>query len=206
VGCSRCNKSFSGKEDRWAYARWNAFACEQWRDKGIAIEHSELYELLRAESDAQELAAAKNDPVEEYLKNRIIPICPFLIGDRFRSHVHPRGNWSVREIRAVYGTNTGPFWIIDARSVRPSGILGDSRHEFSQRDAASLEPLGPFWRASRWSQIVAGDPCMLAGERGAVEMVDASRKTARIRIGDQATSISNLAGLAVPLSRIEFRG
>lgn len=206
VGCSRCEKWFSGKEDRWAYARWNAFAVEEWRKKGISIPHSELYELLKTESEAQELAAAQNDRVDQYLKDRIVPTCPFRVGDRFNARVRPGGKWSVRGIRAVYGTNTGPFWIIDACEVLPSGILGEERKEFWQRDAAGLELVPPYWQASRWSQVVVGDDCTLAGERGTVETVDTDRRTAGIRISGDLKRISSLSGLAVPLSRVEGNG
>lgn len=206
VGCSRCDKWFSGKEHRWAYARWNAFAVEEWRKKGTDVPHGELYHLLRTESEAQELAAARIDPIDQYLKDRILPTCPFRVGDRFRARMHPGGNWSVRGIRAVYGTNTGPFWIIDARDVLPSGILGEERREFWQRDAARLQALPPFWHPSRWSQVVVGDDCMVANERGTVETLDAKRRTAGIRINGQLRSITSLSHLAVPLSRVQANG
>jgi hypothetical protein len=47
----KCDKWFSGKEDRWAFARWNAFAAAEWLKQDWQIPHSELHvPIIRVET------------------------------------------------------------------------------------------------------------------------------------------------------------
>jgi hypothetical protein len=206
IGCATCQKWFSAKEDRWVFAEWNNFAIEGWRQRGVAQPHAELYRLLLAHSHDEMAERISGQAVDAYLVEHIVPLCPFAIGDRIEARVHPHGIWSVRAIKAVYGTNTGPFWIVEVRNVQPNGRLGDGEHEFWQRDAEHFLKLPPFWRPTRWAQVVAGDECIYHGENGAVVEVNASVKTASVSIQGEIRLVRSLSKLYVPVTRFETEG
>ena len=203
IGCVTCQKWFSAKEDRWAFADWNSFAIDGWRKKGVEQPHAELYRLLLAHYHDEMAERASAKAVDAYLTETIVPLCPFAIGDRFEARVYPHGVWSIRAVKAVYGTNTGPFWIIEARSVLPNGRLGDNQNEFWQRDAEYFLKLPPFWRPTRWFQVIAGDECLYHGEAGTLIDVDASAKTASVSIEGEIRVIHGLSNLYVPVARFE---
>lgn len=206
VGCMKCDKWFSGKEDRWAFARWNAFAVAEWLKQGRQIPHSELYRILLLHSEAEETASTYRKEADHYLEEHVASTCPFRTGDRFEAHIKHGGYWSVQNVRAVYGYNTGPFWIIEACEVLPSGRLGENRKEFWQRDASRLKLLPPFWKASRWSHVVAGDECVLCGESGAVIAVEPDNRSASIAVKGETRIIHTLSELHVPIVRVETGG
>lgn len=147
IGCANCGKWFSGREDQWAIARWNMFAVTEWEKRGVVLEHAELARLLFESSEAEERARFLRGDIDSYLAKHIPPTCPFSHGDRFISERPPRGVWSVRNVRAVYGYNTGPFWIVEAQSVLSSGRLGDKHHEFWQEHQARLKVIPPYWKS-----------------------------------------------------------
>jgi len=206
IGCATCQKWFSAKEDRWAIAEWNNFAIEGWRQKGVEQPNAELCHLLLAHYHDEMAERASAQAVDAYLVEHIVPLCPFAIGDRFEAQVYPHGIWSVRVIKAVYGINTGPFWIIEARNVQHNGRLGDNREEFWQRDAEYFRKVPPFWRPTRWFQVIAGDECVCHGEAGTLVDVNARAKTASVSIQGKIRVIRSLSNLYVPVTRFEAEG
>ncbi|MFC1890710.1 hypothetical protein ACFL4G_13235 [Thermodesulfobacteriota bacterium] len=206
IGCAVCNKWFSAKEDRWAFAQWNNFAIEEWRNKGVEQPNAELYRLLLEHCHDEMAERESAEKVDVYLIENIVPQCPFDIGERFKSSVYRSGIWSVREVIAVYGTNTGPFWIIKARNVKPNGRLGNSQHEFWQRDVEHLHKLSPFCKPTRWSQLVAGDECIHEKQTGTLISVDVIGRTASISIKGNIRDIHNLTDLYIPIVRFEDEG
>jgi hypothetical protein len=148
------------------------------------------------------MAAAAN--VSEYLKNEVASRCVWKTGDRFESLDWPRGRWSVRSVEAVYGTNTGPFSIVKAIEILPSGILGEEKHEFWDHQAR-LRRLSPYARPREWSQVHTGDRCLLDGFPGLVLSADTTKRLAVIRIdaGNEEVHIARLSSLQVPVHRLE---
>jgi hypothetical protein len=106
VGCKRCDKFFSGEEDRFAITDWNRYVINENRKKGIVDPHERLYGLLFLEYEAQRKALLARQAVDAYLEEEIVPRCPFNPGDRFIVQGYPGGIWSAESVRAVYGTNT----------------------------------------------------------------------------------------------------
>lgn len=203
IGCAACGIWFSAKEDRWAIAEWNNFAIDGWHKKGIEQPNAELYRLLLAHYHDEMAERASAHAVDAWLTEHVVPLCPFGIGDRFEARVYPGGAWSVRGIKAVYGINTGPFWIIEAKNVQPNGRLGDDQHQFWQRDAEHFIKLPPFWRPTRWSQVVAGDTCVYRDGIGTLIEVDTPAKIASVSIEGDIHVIRSLTNLYVPTVRFE---
>jgi hypothetical protein len=117
VGCARCDRWSSAKEDRWAFAEWNVLACDEWAQNGTTVPHAQLYRLLHEASTLERAQHEAIQVVSQYLSEQIAAACPWHPRDRFESLARPRGIWSVTAVEAVYGTNTGPFCIISARAV-----------------------------------------------------------------------------------------
>jgi len=184
-------------------ADWNLFAIEEFERRGIREPHAQLHRLLHECARAERNAADVRAQIDAYLEEHIAPTCPFGKGDRFRAVRHPRGIWSVQAVRAVYGYNTGPFWIVSAVNVLPSGRLGDKTHEFWQQDADALRRLLPFWKPHTWRQVVPGDDCMVLKQRGLIRSVDRSSHVASIALGDQLVEVRRLQDLGVPIVRVE---
>ena len=201
VGCAKCGKFFAGKEDRFAMADWNLFAIEEFEGRGIREPHADLYRLLHTCATAEKNAAHVRDQIDAYLEEHIKPTCPFAKGDRFRAVRHPRGIWSVQSVKAVYGYNTGPFWIVSAVNVLPSGRLGDKTHEFWQQDAEALRRLFPFWKPNMWRQVIPGDECIVLTQRGVIRSAD--RSSASVALRDQLVEVRRLQDLRVPVIRVE---
>jgi len=206
VGCAKCGKFFSGKEDRFVFADWNLFAIEEFEQRGVREPHTQLHRLLHECAKAEKIAVDVRAQIDAYLEEHIAPTCPFGKGDRFRAVQYPRGVWSVQAVKAVYGYNTGPFWIVSAVNVLPSGRLGDKTHEFWQKDLNALRRLVPFWKPHTWRQVVPGDQCMILKQRGLIRSVDRSSRTASIALGDQLIEIRRLQDLEVPNVRVECDG
>ena len=103
VGCKKCDKFFSEKEDRHAIVAWNIFAIEEIERIGEKENHSELYKLIYAHSQAEKQTASLRAKIDTYLENNITPSCPFRIGDRFKVKGRHKGVWSVRRVHSVYG-------------------------------------------------------------------------------------------------------
>jgi hypothetical protein len=206
LGCAACDIWFSEKEDKWAFAEWNAWACSEWSAQGTVVPHADLYRLLREEANHERAARAAAEAVSRYLEEHVATTCPWQVGDRFESAVSPHGVWSVTGVRAVYGTNTGPFWIVDAREVLSSGRLGHKKEEFWEQGNADMRRLQPFWRPNRWSHVHAGDECLIHNSRGRVVAVDHAAKVATVAIGEQNVEVTKLPQLLVPVSRLEADG
>jgi hypothetical protein len=202
IGCYSCGRLFGASMDKWCYAEWNAWACEQWKVLGRPIEHSELYKLLHLEAQEEQIERTAAKAVTDYLTEHFANRYPLAIGDRFKSKRHPKGFWSLISIRAVYGTNTGPFCMLTARKVLPSGSLCSTTHEFWSH-LAEIEKIRPFWKAHTWSQVHDGDSCILNNEDGTIDNVDLERRIARVNVGGSLKHIHNLRGLQVPISRFE---
>lgn len=184
-------------------ADWNLFAIEKFERRDIREPHAQLHRLLHECAQAEKNAAEVRAQIDVYLEEHIAPTCPFGKGDRFRAVRYPRGIWSIQAIRAVYGYNTGPFWIVGAVNVLPSGRLGDKTHEFWQKDAGALRRLLPFWKPHTWKQVVEGDDCMILKQRGLIRSVDRSSRAASIALGDQLIEVRRLQDLRVPIVRVE---
>ncbi len=202
LGCAKCNKWFSAKEDRWCFAEWNDWACEQWAIAGHKVPHAELYRLLLQEAREEQIQRTAAKAVSRYLAENIAGQYPLVAGDRFESKREPKGFWSAISIEAVYGTNTGPFCIIKARNVLPSGILGDITHEFWSQNS-QLKKLRPFWKPSIWRQVKAGDACILNGAEGVVLRADARARIAVVNIDGTQVEVKKLSELHVPVFRVE---
>lgn len=204
VGCDRCQVLRSAKEDRWAFADWNHWACEEWAKKGQWHPHATLYALLVEEGQSERSQMAAAARVSQYLQHEVAGRCEWKPGDRFESLDWPGGHWSVRSVQAVYGTNTGPFSIIDAIEILSSGILGEDRREFWDHQA-NLRRLSPYIRPRKWAQVRAGDRCLLDGVSGSVLSVDATKHLAAIKLdaGNEEIQTARLSNLQVPVHRLE---
>ena len=203
VGCKKCDKFFSEKEDRHAIAAWNHFVIQQ-DDRILRNErHVELYQLLYAHSQAEKQAASLRTKIDDYLEENITPTCPLKIGDRFKIKGGQGEVWSVKGVHSVYGWNTGPFWIIDSLNVLKNGRLGDKHREFWERDKAKLVPLKPFWRPTRWNQVIRGDDCLYSSQLGQILDVDHSRRIAKIKLNRETVRVTTLSKIFVPIQRFE---
>jgi|GEM_PF-5844112 len=205
VGCKKCDKYFSEKEDRHAVAAWNHFAIQQ-SDGSLRYErHLELYRLLYAHSQAEKQVAALWANINEYLEKNITLICPLKEGDMFKIKGMPGETWSVKKVRSVYSWNIGPFWIIDSVNVQKNGRLGDKQHEICERDKAKLIPIKPFWPPTRWNQVFRGDDCLYSGQLGQILYVDHSRRIAKIKWNGKTVRVITLDKIAVPIHRFEVK-
>jgi len=205
IGCAKCNKWFSAKEDKWCFAEWNDWACEQWAKSGHKVPHTELYRLLLQEAREEQIERTAAKAVSRYLAEHIASQYPMVAGDRFESVREPKGIYSVISIEAVYGTNTGPFCIIKARKVLSSGILGDITHEFWSHKS-KLKKLRPFWKPSTWRQVKAGDACILKETDGVILHADTSARRAVVNIDGTEVEVKKLNELLVPVLRFEMSG
>ncbi len=203
VGCAKCGKWISAKKDRWAIAEWNYNALSEWRRRGIEDEYSTLHDLLFSHSKAEQEISRIQSEIDKYLEQKVAPQCPFVSGELFTDLEAPGSVWSVRNVRAVYGTNTGPFWIIDAQIITHNGRLGNERKEFWQSNSANLKGIEPFWKPTHWYQVVPGDECRLEGQPGSIISVDRFPHAAYISIGDKKLKVKNLSKLMVPISRMK---
>lgn len=202
IGCAKCNKWFSAKEDRWCFAEWNDWACEQWAQSGHKVPHAELYRLLLQEAREEQIERTAAKAVSRYLAEQIASQYPMVAGDRFESERQPKGIWSVISIEAVYGTNTGPFCIIKSRKVLSSGILGDTTHEFWSHNS-KLKKLRPFWKPRTWRQVKVGDACILKEKDGVVLHADTSARRAVVSIDGTEVKVKKLNELLIPVLRVE---
>lgn len=202
LGCAKCNKWFSAKEDRWCFAEWNDWACEQWAQSGHKVLHAELYGLLLKQARDEQIERIAAKAVSRYLAENIAGQYPMVAGDRFESETEPKGIWSITLIEAVYGTNTGPFCIIKAKNVLQSGILGAITQEFWSHNS-QLKKLRPFWKPCTWRQVQAGDACILNGADGMIFHADASARVAVVNIDGTQKKVKKLAELLVPVMRVE---
>ena len=125
VGCKKCHKFISEKEDRHAIAAWNLFVIEEAERTGKKEDHAELYRLLYAHSQAEKKTTSLRTKIDDYLEENFTPTCPLKKGDRFKFEGRVGEVWSVKKIYSVYGWNTGPFWIIDALNVLKNGRIGE---------------------------------------------------------------------------------
>jgi hypothetical protein len=203
VGCKKCGKFFSEKEDRHAIVAWNIFAIEEIERIGEKEKHSELYKLIYAHSQAEKQTASLRAKIDTYLENNITPSCPFRMGDRFKVKWRHKGVWSVRRVHSVYGWNTGPFWIIDALNVLKNGRLGEKSREFWERDKSKLVPLKPFWRPTKWKQLIPGDDCLYSSQSGQILNVDYSKRIAKINLNGETVQIKVLSNIFVPIQKFE---
>lgn len=100
--------------------------------------------------------------------------------------------------------NTGPFCIIHAVEVLPSGLLGDNRSEFWDFQISATR-LPPYWRPSNWAQVVEGDECLLGERQGTVASVDRAARRAVLHVAGDSVVVARLAELRVPVARVERR-
>jgi len=205
VGCAKCNIWFTAKKDKWCFAEWNNWACEQWAQSGHRVPHAELYRLLLQEAREEQIEQTAAKAVARYLAEHIASQCLLSSGDRFESKLEPKGIWSVMTIEAVYGINTGPFCIIKARKVLPSGILGDTTHDFWSHKA-KLKKIRPFWKPSVWRQVREGDACILNKSDGVILHTDTTARRAVVSINGTEFEVHRLNELLIPVSRVEENG
>jgi len=203
VGCKKCDKYFSEKEDRHAVAAWNHFAIQQSDEILRDVRHLELYQLVYEHSQAEKQTASLWAQINDYLEKNITPTCPLKAGDMFEIKGLPGQVWAVKDVHSVYGWNTGPFWIIDSVNVQKNGRLGDKPQEFWQRDKAKLVPLKPFWRPTRWNQVIRGDNCLYLSKLGQILNVDHSKRIAEIKLNSKTVRVTTLDNISVPLHRFE---
>ena len=203
VGCKKCDKYFSEKEDRHAIAAWNHFAMQP-SDEILKKEHHlELYQLLYAHSQAEIQAASLCAKINDYLEKNISSTCPLKEGDMFKIKGMPGEAWSVKGVHSVYCWDTGPFWIIDSVNVQKNGRLGDKQHEICERDKARLVPLKPFWPPTRWNQVIRGDDCLYSSQLGQILDVDHSKRIAKIKLNSKTVRVTTLDKISVPIHRFE---
>ena len=169
------------------------------------VPHAELYRLLLQEALEEQIERTAAKAVSRYLAEHIASQYPLSEGDRFESKREPVGIWSVISIEAVYGTNTGPFCIIKASKVLPSGILGDTTYEFWSH-MAKLQKIRPFWKPSTWRQVKVGDACILKGKDGVILRADFSARRAVVKIDDMEFDVHKLNELLIPVSRLQANG
>ncbi len=203
VGCKKCDKFFSEKEDRHAIAAWNHFVIQQVDRIGKKEDHVELYRLLYVHSQAEKQAASLRTRIDDYLEENITPTCPLKRRDRFKVKGGSGEVWSVKKVHSVYGWNTGPFWIIDALNVLKNGRIGDKHREFWGRDKAKLVPLKPFWRPTRWKQVIRGDDCLHSSQSGKILDVNHSKRIAKINLNSETVQVTSLSKISVPIQRFE---
>lgn len=203
VGCKKCNKFFSEKEDRHAIAAWNLFVIEESERIGKKEDHVELYRLLYAHSQAEKKTAFIRTKIDDYLEENITPSSPLSKGDRFKVKGRGGGVWSVQNIHSVYGWNTGPFWIIDALNVLKNCRIGEKHREFWERDKAKLVLLKPFWRPTRWCQVIRGDDCLYMSRTGRILDSDHSKRMAKIKLNNETVQVTSLSNIFVPIKRFE---
>jgi hypothetical protein len=204
VFCPGCGQIFSASETRWAYADWNAWAIDAWQRKGKHIDIAPLYCLLKEEADFQRDQEVREHDLERRISASLEQYvdCPWNLGDRFQSKQRPVGIWEVTKIERIYATNTGPMWLVHATKVKASGFLGGDSHVFAGRDADQLEAIAPFWRPTKWTQLVVGDACLHDLESGTLIAVDAIRHQTRIKLaGGNQVEIDTLKPLKVPVAR-----
>ncbi|MBC8459159.1 MAG: hypothetical protein H8D67_14290 [Deltaproteobacteria bacterium] len=204
VGCFKCEKFFSEKEDRHAIAAWNLFVVEEIERIGKKESHIELYRLLYEHSQAEKQAASLQTKIDNYLEENISPTCDLKRGDRFKVKEWPGGGiWSVEKVYSAYFWNTGPTWIIDAINVLTNGRLGEKHHEFLERDRAKIEPIKPFWPPTRWKQVIRGDNCLYSNQSGQILDVDNSKRIAKINLNGETIQVKSLSKLLLPIQRFE---
>lgn len=203
VGCNKCGKFFSEKEDRHAIAAWNFFVVEEIDRIGKKESHVELYRLLYAHSQAEKQTASLQTKIDHYLEKNITLTCDLKRGDRFKIKGWPGEIWSVEKVYSAYFWNTGPTWIIDAINVLANGCLGEKHHEFLERDRAEIEPIKPFWRPTRWSQVIRGDDCLYVSQPGRILAVDHSKRMAKIKLNKETVQVTSLRNILVPIQRFE---
>ena len=201
VGCARCQIWKSAKEDRWAFWDWNLWASHQWAQLGKPVEHERLYELQTVLGEKQRAVEAADAAVAQYLQKEVVAKSKWSPGDRFVSRSLPRGIWAVDRVEAVYGLNQGPFCILKVVEVRPSGALGERRHEFWDITLRARR-LAPFWKPSNWLQVVEGDECLVGADQGRIVSVDRERRRAVVIVRDTEVDIGRLTDLQVPIARI----
>lgn len=203
VGCNKCGKFFSEKEDRHAIAAWNLFVVEEVDRIGKKEHHVELYRLLYAQSQAEKQTVSLRTKIDNYLEENISPTCRLKRGDRFKVKGWPEGVWSVDKVHSEYFWNTGPTWIIDAQNVLKNGRLGEKHHEFLERDKAKLVPLKPFWPPTRWKQVIRGDDCLYSNQSGQILDVNHSKRIAKINLNGETVQVKSLNKIFVPIQRVE---
>jgi len=203
VGCFKCKKFFSEKEDRHAIAAWNLFVVEEIDRIGKEETHVELYRLLYACSQAEKQVTSIQTKIDNYLEENISPTCDLKRGDRFKVKEWPGGIWSVDKVYSAYFWNTGPTWIINAINVLKNGRLGEEHHEFLERDRAKIEPIKPFWSPARWNQVIKGDNCLYLNQSGQILDVDHSKHIAKINLNGEDIQVKSLRELLVPIKRVE---
>ncbi len=204
VGCSACDIWRSEKEDRWVFAQWNVWACREWARKGREVVHSRLYALLLEQSEHQKAEAAAAASVENYLSNQVAAHSQWRERDRFQPLQYPGGVWSVVSLKAVYGTNTGPFCILTSRVVLPSGILGSRTEDFWDTPQ-HIRRIPPFWTPRYWHQVVQGDDCVVAEGSGQVLTCTPQQRRATVLVKGQEREIKRLDEIQVPNNRVESR-
>lgn len=204
VGCNKCKKYFSEKEDRHAIAAWNFFVIEEMERSGKKEIHSELYKLLYQIAQAEKQAQNIQTKIKNYLEENITPTCDLKKGDRFKVSEWPnKGIWSVNKVYSAYFWNTGPTWIIDAVNVLKNGRLGEEHHDFLMRDRAKMEILKPFWPPTKWKQVINGDKCLYSNQTGVIMDVDYSKRIVKINLNGEVTQLKSLNNLSVPVRRFE---
>jgi hypothetical protein len=202
VGCRTCNKWRSDKEDRWVFAQWNVWASKEWESKGRNIAHSRLHALLLQQSEHQKAESIAAKAVEEYLSSQVAAHSQWIVRDRFESLHYPGGIWSVASIKAVYGTNTGPFCILTAKPVLPSGILCTRTEDFWDIPQ-HIRRIPLFWIPRYWSQVVKGDDCMVEDGSGQILSCNPRRRRATVMVEGRLCEVRTLGQIQVPIHRIE---
>ncbi len=203
VGCEQCGILFRGSEVRYAIADWNLFVITENEAKGRIDPSAELYRLLHTLFQEEQKVEAARDNVDKYLDENVRASCPFAPGDRLRFLGKDNGVWSTESVRCAYAINTGPFWILTARNVLPSGRLGNHRRDFSQRDADSMVRLKGYWKPYNWRQVVEGDCCLYKESLGRITAVSYPKKWVSVICNEKTFRVHQLRFLKVPNMRVE---
>lgn len=190
--CSGCGQAVAERESRWAYAEWNHWAAAGWGAIGEPVRGANLYALLKDEAHLQRSYQAREIELGTRIAYELANLveCPWEPGDRFSSDQTPGGLWEVEGIERIYATNTGPIWILRAISVRASGALGSRKGQFSSLEAGTMVRLAPYWRPSRWNQVVSGESCYYRGQLGQVVSTDSTARRASVLLSDGTIAVA----------------
>ena len=203
IGCTNCDKYFRGEEDIFPITEWNLFVIDENKKKRRVHKYEELYRLLHAHNQNEKAGIVSRNAIDEYLETNISSNCPYKTGNRFKFREPHRGIWSAVSVRSVYGTNTGPFWILTAREVLKSGRLGENKGEFWQREERTMIPIEPFWKPYTWSQVIVGDDCRYNENAGVITEANHLKHKAIISVNEEIIEINKLSELGVPTLRVE---
>ena len=140
--------------------------------------------------------------IDDFVTATYMPRFHLSAGDRFEAFYLAPGKWEIVKVTAVYGINTGQFYIIKAVELLSSGRLGRRTAEFWSDKMGDIRLLDNFVSATKWSMLHEGDICKLSGEKCEIVEVNKEKRRAIVDIKGKRIQINNLARLEVDKCRL----